>query len=44
MCYGGGAQRTLQVPTNPQDGALGEESFHTHPTTTAGHEASSEPI
>jgi hypothetical protein len=44
MCYGGGAQRTLPVSTDSQDGAMGEEGFHTHPATSAGNEAASVPV
>ncbi|KAJ4437993.1 hypothetical protein ANN_13932 [Periplaneta americana] len=41
MCYGCGAQRTFPVATDSQDGALGEESFHTHLTKIAGYAAPS---
>jgi hypothetical protein len=44
LCDGGGAQRTLPVPTDPQDGSLGEEGFHTHSATTVSDAAASVPI
>lgn len=38
MRDGTGAQRTLPLATDPQDGAVGEEGVHTHPAAAAHHE------
>jgi len=41
MRHGGRAECTLPVSADAQDGALGKEGFHTHPTTPAGYATSS---
>lgn len=38
MCDGSGPKRPLPFAADPPDGALGEESVHSHPATTALHE------
>ena len=38
MCDGAGAERPLQVPPDPQDGALGAAGVHPHLAPVADHE------
>ncbi|KAK4300988.1 hypothetical protein Pmani_026860, partial [Petrolisthes manimaculis] len=38
MCDGIGVERTLPLTTDPQDGAVGKEGVHTHPSSATHHE------